>query len=57
MGFEITLGSVTSFQAPMPHGKPRGSGSHGHTEMSLLQGALHIGCYSMSGSGMRQEGG
>jgi hypothetical protein len=44
--------SVTLVHAPIPHGKPRGSGNHGHGEMSRI----HVERYSMRVRGMSQEG-
>jgi len=42
--------SVTSVQAPIPHGEPGGSGGHGHSKVSRV----HVERYSMLGRGMSQ---
>ena len=47
---EYLVYSVTSVQAPIPHGKPRGSGSHGHRKVSRI----HVERNSMPVSVMRQ---
>lgn len=52
MYFEITLVSVTSTHAQIPHGNPGGSHGHGHVEVSRV----HVGRYSMPVVRMSQEG-
>ena len=49
---EYLVYSVTSVQAPIPHGEPGGSGSHGHSKVNRF----HAGWYSMPVREMRQEG-
>lgn len=47
----VTFYSVTSVHAPIPHGSPGGSGSHGHVEVNQF----HIERYSMPVNGLSQE--